>query len=145
MSLHQHGYPWPFPVTLLYRLLLPASLQGYISYRHGAAVCRFLLVVLWRGPQEYINYEFVLTSPAVSCMSGSSNFDSFRSDILLGLTLSFFSFQKYIYIYTYIYIYIYMYVCMYVYIITNLLTYCSRIVPDKRNNFCNYIYIYIFV
>ena len=29
-------------------------------------------------PQEYIAYEFVLTSPAVSCMSGSSNEDSFR-------------------------------------------------------------------
>ena len=25
------------------------------------------------GPLEYITYEFVLASPAVSCMSGSSN------------------------------------------------------------------------
>ena len=32
---------------------------------------------MWRGPLEYIAYEFVLTSPAVSRMSGSSNFDSF--------------------------------------------------------------------
>ena len=28
--------------------------------------------------QEYIIYELVPTSPAVSHMSGSSNFDSFR-------------------------------------------------------------------
>ena len=27
---------------------------------------------MWRGPQEYITYEFVLTSPAVSRMPGSS-------------------------------------------------------------------------
>ena len=33
---------------------------------------------MWRGPQEYITYELVPTSPAVSCMSGSSNFDSFH-------------------------------------------------------------------
>ena len=31
-----------------------------------------------RGPQEYITYEFVHASPAVSCMSGSSNLNSFR-------------------------------------------------------------------
>ncbi len=30
------------------------------------------------GPLEYIPYELVLASPAVSCMSGSSNLDSFR-------------------------------------------------------------------
>ena len=30
------------------------------------------------GPSEYITYELVPASPAVSCMSGSSNLDSFR-------------------------------------------------------------------
>ena len=30
------------------------------------------------GPQEYITYELVPASPAVSCMSGSSNLNSFR-------------------------------------------------------------------
>ena len=30
------------------------------------------------GPQEYITYELVSASPAVSCMSGSSSLDSFR-------------------------------------------------------------------
>ena len=33
---------------------------------------------MWRGPQEYVTYEFVPTSPLVSFMSGSPNFDSFR-------------------------------------------------------------------
>ena len=30
------------------------------------------------GPLEYITYELVSASPAVSCMTGSSNLDSFR-------------------------------------------------------------------
>ena len=46
MSCYQYGYPWPSLATLLYRTLLPAGLQDYISYRHRAAVCRFLLVFL---------------------------------------------------------------------------------------------------
>ena len=33
---------------------------------------------MWRGPQEYITYEFFPTSPAVSHMSGSFNLDNFR-------------------------------------------------------------------
>ena len=33
---------------------------------------------MWRDPKEYITYELVPTSPAVSCMSSSSNLDSFR-------------------------------------------------------------------
>ena len=36
-----------------------------------------LCLSMWRGPPEFIAFEFVLTSPAVSCMSGLSNFDSF--------------------------------------------------------------------
>ena len=32
---------------------------------------------MWWGPREYITYEFVLTCPAVSCLVGSSNLDSF--------------------------------------------------------------------
>ena len=30
------------------------------------------------GPLEFITYELVPASPAVSCMSGSSNLNSFR-------------------------------------------------------------------
>ena len=37
-----------------------------------------LCLSMWRGPQEYVTYEFVPTSPAVPRMSGSSNLDSFR-------------------------------------------------------------------
>ena len=38
---------------------------------------------MYRGPQEYIDYEFVLTSPAVSRMSGSSNLDSFHNECVI--------------------------------------------------------------
>ena len=41
-----HGYPWPSLTTLPYRPLFSADPQGYIPYRHRAAVCRFKLVVL---------------------------------------------------------------------------------------------------
>ena len=36
-----------------------------------------LCLSMWRGPQEYIAYEFILTSSAASHMSGSSNLDDF--------------------------------------------------------------------
>ena len=63
----------PGPFSPPYRPLLPAGLQDYILCRQRAFVCRFLLVVLlcssmWRGPQEYVIYEFVPTSQAVSWM-----------------------------------------------------------------------------
>ena len=37
-----------------------------------------LCLAICGDPQEYITDEFVLASPAVSCVSGSSNLDSFR-------------------------------------------------------------------
>ena len=37
----------------------------------------YLCSSIWRGPHEYIAYEFVLTSSEVSRMSVSSNLDSF--------------------------------------------------------------------
>ena len=40
-SHNQHWYPWPFLATPPCRPLLPAGIQGYIPYRHSAAVCRF--------------------------------------------------------------------------------------------------------
>ena len=46
MSRHQYGYPWPSLATPPYRPLLPTGLQDYIPYRHRAALCRFLLVIL---------------------------------------------------------------------------------------------------
>ena len=46
MLRHQYGYPWPSLATPPYCPLLLACLQGYILYRHRAAVCRFQLVIL---------------------------------------------------------------------------------------------------
>ena len=39
------------------------------------------------GPQEYITYELVSASPAVSCVSGSSHLDSFRDGSLVAVQL----------------------------------------------------------
>ena len=80
ISRHHHGYPWPSFDTPPYRLLLPTDLQGYNPYRHRAAVCRFELVFLLLLGHEKgsITYELVPTSPAFYCISGSSNFESFR-------------------------------------------------------------------
>ena len=64
----------PSLATPPYCPLLPAGLQSYIPYQHRAAVCRFELDVL--PLHGFITYEFVPTSPAMSHMSGSSNFDS---------------------------------------------------------------------
>ena len=51
-----------------YRPSLPAGPQGYIPYLLRAAVCRFDLVTLLH----------LWARPYFSCMSGSSNLDSFR-------------------------------------------------------------------
>ena len=68
MSRFQYGYPWPSVATPPYRPLLPAtSLYAFSSWSS------YLCTSMWRGPQEYITYELVPTSPAVSCMSGLSN------------------------------------------------------------------------
>ena len=79
MSRPQHGCPGPSLITRLYRPSLLVGLQGHILWRHRAVVCRFLLCLsMWSDSLEYVAYEFALTSPAVSCISGSSYFDSFR-------------------------------------------------------------------
>ena len=44
----------------------------------GSSWSPWFCSVMRTGPSEYITYELVPTSPAVSCMSGSSNLDSFR-------------------------------------------------------------------
>ena len=44
---------------------------------------------VWWGPQEYIAFEFVLASPEVSHMSGSSNLDSLRDGWLVAVELLF--------------------------------------------------------
>ena len=65
----------PFPIVHCFR-------QVYIEYRHTDAVRRFEMVILplLGHPREYVSDELVPTSPAVFCMSGSSNFDGFRDE-----------------------------------------------------------------
>ena len=81
----EHAFPLPSLGIRLYCLLLPAGLPDYIQYQYRAVVDRFLLVAercssMWRSLQEYIVYEFVLTSPVVYRMSFSSNLDGFVMD-----------------------------------------------------------------
>ena len=82
-SRHQHRYPWPSLATLPYRQLPPAgfwvtSRIGTELLYVGSCWSSCLCSSMWRGSLEYITYELVPTSLAVSRMSGSSNFDSFR-------------------------------------------------------------------
>ena len=83
MSCYQHRSPLPSLTTYLYHPLLLRGIQSYILYWVRAVVYRSewsscLCSSMWWGSQEYVAYEFVLTSPAVSCMSGSSNLVSFH-------------------------------------------------------------------
>ena len=47
----------------------------------GSSWSSCLCSSMWRSPQEYITYEFILTSPAVSRVSGSSNLDNFHDGL----------------------------------------------------------------
>ena len=67
------------PIVHCFRQILRATSRIgtellYIGSRWTSCFCS----AMWRGPLEYITYELVPTSPAVSRVSGSSNFDSFR-------------------------------------------------------------------
>ena len=81
--MYQHGYFWPSHHTSLLSIasgrssrLHPVSAQSCCYAGSSWASC--LCSSMWRGPQEYITYELVPTSPAVSRVSGSSNLGSFR-------------------------------------------------------------------
>ena len=83
MSRCLHGSPWPSLATSLYSPSLPeGGVQSYILYRHRDFVCSSwsscFCSSIWKGLQVRIVYELILTSPAVSCMIGSSNLDSFH-------------------------------------------------------------------
>ena len=60
-----HRLRWVFKVT---------SCVLYVGSCWSSCFCTSIC----GGPQEYIAYELVLASPAVSCVSGSSNLYSFR-------------------------------------------------------------------
>ena len=92
MLCHQHGFPWPFLATHPYRPLLPAGLHatsriGTELLYVGSCWLSCLYSSMWRGPQGYITHEFVLISPGVSLMSGSSYFDSFHDEWLVAVQL----------------------------------------------------------
>ena len=53
----------------------------------GSCWSSCLLFSIWRAPQEYITYELVPNSSAVSPMSSSSNFDGFRDGWSVGIQL----------------------------------------------------------
>ena len=85
---HHHHVPLAWisrtPLTIRhYRPSLPAGVQGHILYQYRANVDRFkqvpqYLLVRVKGSIDYIAYEFIIISPAVSHMSCSSNLDGFR-------------------------------------------------------------------
>ena len=55
----------------------------YVGSNWSSCLCS----AMWRGQPEYITYKPVPTSPAVSCMSGLSNLDSFRDGWLVAVQL----------------------------------------------------------
>ena len=69
----------PLPIVHCFRQVFRATSRiGTELLYVGSSWSSCLCSAMWRGPQEYIPYELVPTSPAVSRMSGSSNLDSFR-------------------------------------------------------------------
>ena len=55
----------------------------------GFSWLSYLCSSMWSSPLRHIAYECVLISPAVSRMSSSSNFDSFRDGWLVAVRLLF--------------------------------------------------------
>ena len=69
----------PFSIVHCFRQVFRATSHIstellYVGFNWSSCLC----LSMWRCPQEYLTYEFVPTPPAVSRMSGLSNFDSFR-------------------------------------------------------------------
>ena len=71
----------PFSIVHCFRLVFKATscISTELLYV-GSSWLSCLCLSMWGGPQEYVTYEFALTFPAVSRMSGSSNLDSFRDE-----------------------------------------------------------------
>ena len=78
MLRYQHRYSWPlFPhltvVHCFQHILRATSRIGTELLYVGSSWTLCLCSSIWRGPPEYITYVLVSTSPAVSCVSGSTN------------------------------------------------------------------------
>ena len=94
MSRYQHGSPDPLslPVSIVHcylEVFKAISCIGTHILSIGSCWSSCLFTSTWWGPQEYIAYKFVLNSPAVPRISGSSNFDSFRDEWLVAVQLLF--------------------------------------------------------
>ena len=69
----------PLPIVHHFRQVLRATLRIVTVLLYvDSSWSPCFRTAMWRSPQEYITDELVPTSPTVSCMSGSSNLDSFR-------------------------------------------------------------------
>ena len=69
----------PFPIVHCFRQVFRVTSRISTELLNvGSSWSSCLRLSIWRGPQECITYEFVLTSPAVS---GSSNLDSSREAV----------------------------------------------------------------
>ena len=78
----------PLSIIHCFRLVFKAiSCIGTEQLYVGSSWSSCLCSSMWRGPWEHITYKFVPTSPAVSCMSGSSNLDSFCDGWLVAVQL----------------------------------------------------------
>ena len=78
------------PVSIVYRswdvFMAITSIGTELLYKGSSwpfCLCSFM----WRDPQVYIAHEFVLTSPAASRMSSSSNSESFHDEWQMAVQL----------------------------------------------------------
>ena len=70
----------PLPIVRRFWRVLRAVSRFYTELLYvGSSWSPCLGSAMWRGPQEYVIYELVPTSPAVFRMSGSFSFDCFRA------------------------------------------------------------------
>ena len=83
MSRYQHGYFWlslspHLPIVHRFQQVLKATSRISTELLYvDSSWTSCIFSSKWRGSQEYITYELVLTS-AVSHMPGLSNFDNIR-------------------------------------------------------------------
>ena len=90
MSRHQHSDPISPPLLIVHcfrQVFRAASCISTELLYVGSSWSFSLCSAIWSGPQEYTTYDLVLISSAVSRISGSSNFDSFRDGWLVAVQL----------------------------------------------------------
>ena len=76
----------PPPIVHRFRSVFRGPPRIYTELLYvGSSWSPWICSSMWWGPQEYITYELVPTSTAVSCMSGLSDFDSFRDGWLVSV------------------------------------------------------------